>query len=144
MTQYSLLGGTGTSVALAAVTYTIRIVRIDLANNQATVQTVWFDKYTGGTLSGTAFPIVAMRAGSPAATASAKSGSSISGTRQELTSVDVGGASWDSYTGAHTSGGSASLQPPLDLTFAPGTAFKVNGLTDRVTVATIYFEELRL
>jgi hypothetical protein len=146
MTQYVVFGEDGTTLAVKAVSYEVKIVKVDMTNFNDTLNVVSFYRHTGSTLSGgNSVGIFTMRGESPAPTALCRTGSpSFSGTAQHITNVVIPGESFDSTNGNSTGTGAATLQTPLDLTIEPGTVFEVSGLSNTRVIATLYFEELRL
>lgn len=147
MTQYSIFSTeTGNDMGLKAVTYPIKIARIDIYNDiEGEALGVDLELHTGSTLSGgSSLTIIPMRDGSPSATASARVGSlSYSGVTQTLTNLVISATS-TGQLGFSTSVGQSSIQPVLDLVIEPNTVFSIAGFVNGQSGATVYFEELRI
>lgn len=153
MTQYitySSSANSAGSLALRAVTYPIRVARLDLVSGFDQQVTITLDLYPSSSLSGgSALTINPMRGGSPAATATARKGSiSTSGSFQRLTMISLGAAPSGSL-GSAISTSIGNYQPALDLILAPGAVFKASGFVSdgsgEIGIGgTLYFEELRL
>lgn len=139
------------SVAVTAGSYAIRVPQAQLVGtyggNSSPGLSALVSTYSGGASGGSATTIASMRAGSPAATASAKTNASGSGTQYLLginnTSVALGGSTFAQTTTSLT------FQPPFDVIIAPGQAVVAslvpNGVTNCYGAGiVVFFEELRL
>lgn len=136
MTAYSIPTGNPTTVGVIAVTYQLRITKIEVVANSSPWLNIF--RYTSAGLSGgSSVTPVPMRQGAPAATATAKSGASATGTG---TLILTRGA------------GSIDYQWPFDLLISPGSGlFLVGAVSSGSTTVsgslgsvTLYFEEPRL
>jgi hypothetical protein len=106
---------------------------------------ITFNRYDSGSLSGgTSIGITALRDGAPAASATAKTGASVSGSLQSLWGIFLASGSADSL--GFTSPGTTNQESPLPITIAPGSVFNINVQTNISGLAfiNVFFEELRL
>lgn len=149
MSAYSVTvpnGGTFTKLSLTPVTYEVRVQQVAFAysasisaSTASVAATVQY--YSGGATGGSSAAITPMRAGSPAATATAKS--AYTGGSGTLYTVQSFAAA-----GNDTVSGSFQFQPPYDFILTPGSSlactFTVNVGTSVLVYVTAYFEELLL
>lgn len=133
MTAYSvyfLSNSSAPVISIKAVTYTVRIARLEclIATSTGTAGSIVYSRNASATQSGgsTIVP-TPYRDGGPAATAIAKSGATVSGTASSV----------------HFDSGGSGYTFPFDLTIAPGDAF-VATPTGSIFQFVVHFEELRL
>jgi len=141
MTTYVVYASSGSpatvnEVAIKAVSYPVKIARIDVSFSTAGFVTAY--RYAGATLTGgSTLTPAALRDGAPASTVSAKSGVTTSGTSTIINSF---GSS------------SGSFSYPFDVIIQPGNALRLNhyqlpaggGSASPVYLFTVYYEEIRL
>lgn len=123
--------GVSTIGVRAGGTSQLKLIRFEIFANAA--QAVTFSKYSGATISGgSALTPFALRAGASASSATARSGGSISGTQNILSTQNVAAS------------GSGSYAPQSDFIISPGDAFWMSWTTTGIFSVGIYFEELHL
>lgn len=153
MTAY-IISGSGATVTLTVAPgtdYPVRIAKIEVGGYDfQTVSSGGYvgasvgygsGVYTGGVLTGgTAITPLPMRSGSPAATATARSGGSVSGTF-----VDIHAEEQVQYAaGAASAALNSTYSPAFDLILESGSTFYLSAFSGTsVDCAAIYFEELR-
>jgi len=143
MPAYSVTTGGGfPELAIKAVTWELKIVKVDIYNSENYSRWLYLYRHTGSTLSGgTAVGVVPLRGGATPATATSMKGTmSYSGTAQFITYGGIAGDGNSTVLAITNS----TVQTPLDLTIAPGQVFKVQGMDGDGMTCTIHFEELRL
>lgn len=133
-------------------TYQIRVARVEV--NGLITGGSQFMSYqvlvypSNAATSGSTITPLPMRAGSPAATAVAKSNPTISGTSYQLHSEILGGSPVDALGNAVYAGMNSSYSSPFDLILSSGSTIVVQGVSIAAGTApmsvVIYFEELRL
>lgn len=148
MATYVITGAWDKSLALKAVTYEIRVVRVEVENDDYEFNaasgaydyyplTTDIFRYTSGTPSGgTAVTPSPLRQGAPAATATSWSGA----TAPAGTATTVG----RNFAGSPSIG---TWDPPGDLTLSLGAVLFLptpGTITQGAASYQIYFEELRL
>lgn len=133
------------SLGLRAVTYPVRINKILFPFSYTLSGNGFFDftvtLQTGASLSGgTLLPVVPLRQGAPAATATARAGAiTVSGgTARTIQNLAASGSGYGAS--------SVEFAPPLDLLINPGDVVHTDGLKggSMTSYPTIYFEEIRL
>jgi hypothetical protein len=170
MTAYVVsasVSNTGTSFVslfVSPASFEIRVAQVQYAYQanayNEVLMTATAGYYSSGMSGGSTATIGPMRVGSLAATATAKSGATGSGTfftmGEYLTGQYVNNSIGPDNTiiqGVIVEGGSYTFSPPFDLILSPGTAFATTLRADAATggddaggtlVIVIYFEELRL
>ena len=135
-------------VSITAVTWPIRIAQVLLwsgaSDNSQPIVSV---RYEGGVASGgSSAPLVALRQGAPAATATARVGAlTFTGTRRVLnTTVQPPGRVTEGTTSS-VSGAATQMEFPLTTVIVPGSTFAItSGWFSTIGGCDIYFEELRL
>jgi hypothetical protein len=150
MTSYYAFSD-GSELAIRAVTYEIRIASVNLMCYAGGIELVTTHRHEVSSLGGgTAADVAPLYQGAPAATATARSGTSaltFSGTDRIVGSAFVPQGNSTAVIGLYTvvtqHGSNAQIQTPLTLTVAPGSVYHVKGITTG-TVVQVFFEELRL
>lgn len=135
----------GSSISIKANTYEIRLTSVTMYSDSSNGSFITFNRYDSGSLSGgTSIGITALRDGAPAASATAKTGASVSGSLQSLWGIFLASGSADSL--GFTSPGTTNQESPLPITIAPGSVFNINVQTNISGLAfiNVFFEELRL
>jgi hypothetical protein len=147
MTAYAV-NSIGSNVAVTPVTYQIRVAQVvgnvvgynSPPNGSPEIGTLQVAYYTSGVTGGTSNPIIPMRQGSPASTATAKYNVTGVGTANIIHSSGA--------TGVDAVSASLSFQPPVDFLISPGSAVWAQLTGGGPTTVTfnliIFFEELRL
>lgn len=145
MSTYSVYSNS--DAGIKAVAYEVRISQVVVYSDSPFGYFIRICRYDSGTLSGTSVTPIPLRQGAPAASATAVSGVTVSGTQRtiQLFFIGPGETLATPSSSAVYHGASAQFQPPLAVTISPGSVFVVNGQPSDGTMATtIYFEELRL
>lgn len=142
----------GAALAIRAVTYELRIVKIGLYGWTGGSQPAGAYRHEISTVSGgTASPIAALHQGAPAASATAMVGTSMTftGTSRQVGSTFIPPASTASIVGTTVivkyTGSSAEIVEPLTLTIAPGSVLEIRSAFNQWSMwCEVHFEELRL
>ncbi|HEX4395435.1 MAG TPA: hypothetical protein VH084_28475 [Mycobacterium sp.] len=144
------------SISILAVTWPIRLASITFWSYLTTIaELANVFRYDSGVASGGAVaPVIPMRQGAPAATATARIGTlTLTGTFHYINSTAISPGQTESVItvgttliNVHTYGGStAQIQFPLTTVISPGSSLVVNcSIFGSRTGCEIYFEELRL
>jgi PPE-repeat protein len=142
----------GYNLALRAVTYELRIVKIGLYGWTGGGMPAFAYRHENSTLSGgTAQVLTPLHQGAPAASATAMVGPSLAytGTSKVVGSTYIPPASSSSIVGTTVivkyTGSSAEILEPLTLTLAPGSVLEIRSSFNYfATFCEIHFEEMRL
>lgn len=147
MSSYSIIGDNDALVLVAGI-YELRIISVNFVSDATAGVWVSTNTNTGGSASGgSVTQVVKLRPGSPAASATARDGATVSGgTTLKYTNTYINPTTSVTYSGGGTwTGSTGSIESPLTTTVPPGSMFIVNGLSQAgYLFATVYFEELRL
>jgi hypothetical protein len=148
----SFIALSGDSLYLQAGIYEVRIAQVTLwcsTVNAAELYTAY--RYEGGSASGgTSMPVIALRQGAPAASATAGGGAvSYTGTQRAINATVLPPGAVSTTIGTTPTqthpGSTAQMQFPLPTIIAPGSFFSVTGdFSGPGTGLEMYFEELRL
>lgn len=154
MTSYYVISAptTGTSLAIRAVTYELRIAAINLLATTGGGVVATAIRHESSTLSGgTSITVAPLYQGAPAASATAMVGSSLSfsGTSHTVGTAYIPPATQISSVGLITiqyhTGSTAKVNSPVTLTVAPGSVLQIGAtLNGFATWCEVYFEELHL
>jgi len=141
MPAYSANAGSGAELAIRAVTYELKIHRVDIFNGENVSRWLYVSRYDASTMSGgTATSITPLRGAGPPATATAMTGaSSFSGAARLIMKGGISGDGNSSIFAILNS----TVQTPMDIIIPPGSVFRVEGMAGNMT-CTAYFEEIRL
>lgn len=156
MVAYSVftqLPGNNYYISLKAVTYPVRIIKVDFGNYSTAKTFLTVARYDGSNTTGTTADIVSGQRGAPTATAQAKYGTTKpTGTERLISSYTTSASSASGgvqpgdmfYTPLIFAGAPSTIfQSALDIIIAPGNAFAIFH-SNPYSPSTTWFEEMRM